>query len=230
VYFLSVLATCKDRVESNHSLKCQEGLTTNTLPTSSNSTGTSNSTEVDKKIPTATTTTKTGEALAGQELPAKDAASDKKEKKSVTFSPHLLWSKGSTDSLGLGASSEEKAKQCQPCDARPELGPTVFIRNSTRDLLDPVDGPLAVGSKHADTSCPSCPAPDIIMTFVDDNCLDTLSVWLHYYKPLDHSHRILSLFALSDTSFWSGCTITSLLIIHIVSYIYLRCQIRRFVK
>jgi hypothetical protein len=48
---------------------------TNMLPTSSNSTGTSNSTEVDKKIPTATTTTtttttKTGEALAGQELPA----------------------------------------------------------------------------------------------------------------------------------------------------------------
>jgi hypothetical protein len=56
------------------------------------STGTSNSTEVDKKIPTATSTTKTDEALAGQELLVKDAdegskdvASDK-DKKSVTFS------------------------------------------------------------------------------------------------------------------------------------------------
>jgi hypothetical protein len=59
---------------------------------SSSSCSTSNSTEVDKKIPTAKTT-KTDEALGGQELPAKDAedgskdsAADKKDKKSVTFS------------------------------------------------------------------------------------------------------------------------------------------------
>lgn len=51
---------------------------------SSSTTSISTSAEVDKKIPP---TAKADEALAGQELPAKDAASDdKKDKKSVTFS------------------------------------------------------------------------------------------------------------------------------------------------
>jgi hypothetical protein len=59
--------------------------------TNSSTSSTSISAEVDKKIPA---TAKTDEALAGQELTAKDAddgggkdaASDKKDKKSVTFS------------------------------------------------------------------------------------------------------------------------------------------------
>ena len=104
---------------------------------------------------------------------------------------------------GLNKSTIWCQLECQaPCtdDDRPNLLPMIFMRNTTSDLLDPVNGPLA---SISNSNCPlcACSVADIIMTFVDDGYLDTLSIWLHYYRPLDHSHRILCLFALSESSF-----------------------------
>lgn len=103
--------------------------------------------------------------------------------------------------LDFGGSGVEKAKHCRPCEARRTPGSMVFISNNTRDLFDPVGGPLVFRRNDIDASCQSCPLPNIIMTFVDDGYMDSLSVWLHYYKSLDHSQYILCLFALSETSF-----------------------------
>lgn len=42
---------------------------------------------------------------------------------------------------------------------------------------------------------------DLVVTFVDSKYLDTLSVWLQYYKRHNHSNRILCVFAISKEAY-----------------------------
>ena len=68
----------------------------------------------------------------------------------------------------------------------------LLISSTTEDLFATA-GPLLVGNLHN--------GKDLVVTFVDTGYLDTLSVWLEYYKRYNHSNIVLCLFALSGEAF-----------------------------
>lgn len=120
----------------------------------------------------------------------------------------ILWV-GRTISVRTKATKQEKVnplsiQRCRPChyQDRYAMESMIFMQNNTNELLDPVNGPLAFANEQvSDPLCPVCRQPDIIITFVNEPYLDPLSVWLQYYKHIDHSHRILCLFALSPNAY-----------------------------
>jgi hypothetical protein len=72
----------------------------------------------------------------------------------------------------------------------------LLVSNRTEDLFAP-NSPLHFNNTASSKSS----TRDLVVTFVESGYLDTLSIWLHYYKQHDHSRRILCLFAVTDTAF-----------------------------
>lgn len=83
-----------------------------------------------------------------------------------------------------------------PCNTTTSL-PKLFVANHTQFLFNHANFHGHQNDPY-DVSCQSLVG---VISFVDTSYLDVLSVWLHHYKRLDNSNRVLILLGLSETAY-----------------------------